>query len=60
MMVFSLSYVRTLQEMGLQLLTAEETSLNNQKELLHYSSGGKKLDTCDDVSDDQKWIAVAR
>ena len=28
--------------------------------LLHYSSGGKKLETCDDVSDDQKWITVAR
>lgn len=32
----------------------------DQTQLLHYSSGGKKLETCDDVSGDQKWIAVAR
>ena len=26
--------------------------------LWHYSSTGKRLGTCEDVSDDQKWIAV--
>jgi len=28
--------------------------------LLHYSSEGKKLHTCDNVSNDQKWITVAK
>ena len=32
----------------------------DRTKLLHYSSGGKKLETCDDVSDDHKWITVAR
>lgn len=32
----------------------------DRTKLLHYSSGGKKLETCDDVSDDNKWITVAR
>lgn len=31
-----------------------------QTSLLHYSSEGKKLHTFDNVSNDQKWIAVAR
>ena len=33
---------------------ADETSL------LHYSSEGKMLHTCENVSNDQKWIAVAK
>jgi hypothetical protein len=32
----------------------------DRTKLLHYTSGGKKLETCDDVSDDHKWITVAR
>jgi len=32
----------------------------DQTSLLHYSSEGKKLRTFDNVSNDQKWIAVAR
>jgi outer membrane protein assembly factor BamB len=30
----------------------------DRTQLLHYSSEGKRLETCDDVSGDQKWIAV--
>jgi len=32
----------------------------DQTQLLNYSSEGKKLKTCDDVSGDQKWIAVVK
>jgi len=32
----------------------------DQTSLLHYSSEGKKLHTCDNVSNDQKWIAIAK
>jgi hypothetical protein len=32
----------------------------DRTQLLHYSSDGKKLDTCDGVSDDHKWIAVVK
>jgi hypothetical protein len=32
----------------------------DRTQLLHYSSAGKKLETCDDVSGDQKWIVVVK
>ena len=32
----------------------------DRTQLLHYSSEGKKLETCDDVSGDQKWIAIVK
>jgi hypothetical protein len=32
----------------------------DRTQLLHYSPEGKKLETCDDVSDDSKWITVAK
>ena len=32
----------------------------DRTQLLHYSPAGKKLETCDVVSDDNKWIAVVK
>ena len=32
----------------------------DQTSLLHYSSEGKKLHTCDNVSKDQKWIVIVQ
>lgn len=32
----------------------------DRTQLLHYSSEGKKLNTCNDVSDNQKWITIAK